>query len=78
MYKQKIFIADDDPTKEPQLLELCTFGDLAQTLAALAKQENIHTFHLFGDIKFIHDIGDELETIFKLEYSAQNIVVNYN
>lgn len=77
IYKQKIYLIDTE-TKDKELLELCTFEDLSDVLTKLGKQNNIFNFHLYGDEKFIKDIGEQVEENFILEYSSQNIKVIYN
>ena len=77
IYKQKIYLIDTE-TKDKELLELCAFEDLSDTLTNLGKQKEIFTFHLYGDEKFIKDIGEQIEENCILEYSSQSIKVIYN
>lgn len=75
--KQKIYKIDTD-TQEKILLDQCFFGDLEETLIALANQEQIFNFHLYGDEKFITEIGNNVKTTFQLNYSNKAISVYYN
>ena len=65
-------------TQEKELLMKCSFGKLEETLATLAKQEEIYTFHFAGHKKFIQELGKNIETIFKLYYKNIDINVKYN
>ena len=77
IYKQKIYLVDTE-TQETKLIDLCAYADLVNTLIAAAEKEQVFNFHLFGDLKFIHDIGDELSAKSPLNYSIQDIPVYYN
>ena len=75
--KQQIYKVDTE-TQEKTLLDQCFFGDLEDTLIALANQEQIFNFHFFGDKKFIEEIGNNIDTTFQLNYTANRINIYYN
>ena len=77
MLKQQIYKIDTD-TQDIQLLDQCLFGDLEETLIALANKEKIFNFHLSGDEKFITEIGNNIESTYHLRYANNNINVFYN
>ena len=77
IYKQKIYLVDTD-TQESKLLDLCTYEELVNTLIAVGEKEHIFNFHLFGDIQFINEIGEELTKQNPLNYAIEEIKVQYN
>ena len=75
--KQQIYKINTE-TQEKILLDQCLFGDLEETLIALANQEQIFNFHFLGDEKFIKEIGNNINMTFQLNYSNKAINVYYN
>lgn len=75
--KQQIYKINTE-TQEKILLDQCLFGDLEETLVALANKEQIFNFHFFGDKKYMKEIGDNIETTFQLNYAANKINIYYN
>lgn len=75
--KQQIYRVDTD-TKTTKLIDQCFFGDLEDTLIALAQQEQIFNFHLHGEEHFIKEVGESLQAKYQLKYSNININIIYN
>jgi len=60
------------------LLDQCFFGDLEDTLIALANREQIFNFHFFGDKRFIEEIGNNIENNYINNYSYSSYSIKYN
>lgn len=77
MLKQKIYKIDPE-TGEKELLTLCNFTNLAETLESIMKSQNVFTLHLAGDQQYIEDIGEKIETVFNLKYEINEVKIKYN